>query len=144
MSFWAVVGLATYNMVLLLASLTAVVQIWPESQNLSGENSSVRILWAKPALQAERHLLLIVLFAGLAGASLSSVWGLAYELQQQKLANNEFLGYLIIFFGLFRGGLISGPNASKEINVYGMAGVAGLVGLSSIDIVYKLVGFLLK
>jgi hypothetical protein len=105
-------------------------------------------------LQAERHLLLIVLFAGLAGASLSSVWGLAYELQQQKLANNEFLGYLIrpwigttvtlIFFGLFRGGLISGPNASKEINVYGMAGVAGLVGLSSIDIVYKLVGFLLK
>jgi hypothetical protein len=31
MSFWAVVGLATYNMVLLLVSLTAVVQIWPES-----------------------------------------------------------------------------------------------------------------
>lgn len=152
MPIYAVAGLAAYTLVLLFASLLAVLQVWPGTQHLAESENPVRVFQRKTTLPRERHLLVIVFFMGLLGAATSSVWGLAYRVQGGNLQASEFLAYVVrpwigcgvtmIFYGLLRGGLFTGAGASKEINVYGTAGLAGLAGFSATDLAAKLLRIL--
>ena len=86
---------------------------------------------------------------GLLGASTYSLWDIVAAVSSSAIQAEQFLWYLakpwigvsiaIISYSLLRGGLlITGLAGSKEINVYGMAGVIGMAGFFSKEIADKL------
>ena len=143
-----IVTLAVYLAALLILSLVAVTQLWPGSQHLSDNESRVRILSRSTTLTREGHHLIIVLCMGLLGASADSLRWLGDEVRQETFVKVAALAYVfrpwfgcviaIFFYGMLRGGLVSGPGGSREINAYGLAGVSGLAGFSATQLINRL------
>jgi hypothetical protein len=138
---------AAYVLVLAIVSVYLLCVLWPPSEQLKEEEAPVRIIaWPIP-VRRETHILLIVLTMGLIGGCAYDLWILADNVVQLGAAKpsdrafkevqaiwyvvRPWTGCLIslIFYGFIRSGLfVANLGSGKDINVYGMAGLAGVAG----------------
>jgi hypothetical protein len=93
-------------------------------------------------IRQEPRLILIVLFTGALGACMYGLKSLADYLGERKLIESWFTFYVIqppigagialIFYLVIRGGFLAGTNFdAATVNPFGIAAVAGLVGMFS-------------
>ncbi|TGA92505.1 hypothetical protein [Streptomyces sp. MZ04] len=138
---------------LLLAAVSATVllQAWPQPASPGGNTERVsrtRILIWNPRLARDTRLFLVVFSIGGLG-SLIHVLRSAYEyVGNRRLRRSWFLMYLLeplvgaslalVVYCVLRGGLTTSVASSGDINPYGVASVAALVGMFSRQTVDKL------
>lgn len=141
--------LTVYTGFLCILCIVILFGVWPANGNLTEEKSSIRVLWRKGTIPRERHLFLVAGLMGLLGASTYSLWDIVAAVSASTIEAEQLLWYFakpwigisiaIISYSLLRGGLlITGLAGTKEINVYGMAGVIGMAGFFSKEIADKL------
>ncbi len=131
--------------VVLIASATlvaiALVQLWPAGTGLSPAAHSYVVLGVHTTLTGDRDLMLIAALSGALGAMLHSLRSLSVYVGERALLWSWMLFYAclpvigailsLLFYFVLRGGLISGQATSRDVNPFGTAAVAGLVGLFS-------------
>ena len=137
--------LGLYEIVMVLVLVYLLIKIWPS--NIIGEDgkkvveNAVNVLGWCIIPGSESGLLLLVLIAGALGSyihaatsfvdyvgnqSLVMSWGWWYTLR-------PFIGaaLALVFYFVIRGGLLSTGSSANSISVFGIAAVAGLVGMFS-------------
>jgi hypothetical protein len=138
---------AAYLLTLSIASVYLVCRLWPPSEQIKEEEGPVRIIIRPVSVKRETHILLIVLTMGLVGGCAYDLWTLAdnvVQLGSAKPSDRAFkevqaIWYILrpwtsclislIFYGFIRSGLfVANLGSGKDINVYGMAGLAGAAG----------------
>lgn len=145
--------LAIYLSGLGLGSVWIVYQLWPESAQLSEAEVPVRILGRITNMPRERHLLSLILLMGLIGGCAYALWWFSHRTATGEIQNAHVMWYLLrpwasclvglIFYGLFRSGLfVANLGHSKDINAYGMAGLAGAAGFFANQVLDKIAGLL--
>ncbi len=153
--------LTAYIFVLAGVSVYLVCKLWPPSEQLNEEERPF-VIFARPiSLPRETHILFIVLLMGLIGGCAYDLWNLAnnvIELGSAKPATRAFknvqaIWYVLrpwtscllsfIFYGFVRSGLyVVSVGSGKNINVYGMAGLAGAAGFMANEVYDKLATFI--
>ncbi|GAA3120329.1 hypothetical protein ACFQ0X_05500 [Streptomyces rectiviolaceus] len=148
---WDVIVLVAVLLTLVTVSATVLMQAWPQPQSPSGSTERVsrtRILIWTPTLARDTRLFLVVMSVGALG-SLIHVLRSAYEyVGNRRLRRSWFLMYLLeplvgaslalVVYCVLRGGLTTSVASSGDINPYGVASVAALVGMFSRQTVDKL------
>lgn len=152
---------AAYLLVLAIISLYLLCRLWPPSEQLKEEEAPVRIIAGPVSVRRETHILLIVLIMGLIGGCAYDLWILADNVVQLGAAKpserafrevqtiwyvvRPWTGSLIslIFYGFIRSGLfVANLGSGKDINVYGIAGLAGVAGFWAAEAFDKLAALL--
>jgi len=142
--------LATYLLALAFVAAYLSFALWPPAQQLNEGERPIRIFGRSLSIQREAHILLIVLAMGLLGGSAYDLWTLSdnvsylsYPLEYQRaFRETQAVWYVlrpwtssfmsVIFYGFIRSGLlVANIGSGKEINVYGIAGIAGVSGFLS-------------
>ncbi|MEV8015794.1 hypothetical protein AB0O76_05430 [Streptomyces sp. NPDC086554] len=146
-----VIVLVAVLLMLAAVSLTVLLQAWPQPLSQQGNTeraSRTRILIWTPRLARDTRLFLVVISIGALG-SLIHVLRSAYEyVGNRRLRRSWFLMYLLeplvgaslalVVYCVLRGGLTTSVASSGDINPYGVASVAALVGMFSRQTVDKL------
>ena len=136
------ISLALLLVVLAVALILLVVSLWPTEIETTNAYFAVhRILGNSVHLSFDADIVLITLFMGGLGAVIHSLKSLAWHVGESTLmrkwvlylATLPFVGAVLSFlvYLLIRGGLVTTSASASEINPYGMAGIAGLIGLFS-------------
>ena len=129
-------------LVLSVAVVVALVQLWPlSSSSTSVHGTHYVVMWIHVNLELESNYFLIVVLAGALGGAIHSLRSIAFFVGERKLQWSWILYYAclpivaslmaMIFYLVLRGGLISSQASSQALSPYGMAAIAGLVGLFS-------------
>ncbi len=141
------IGIVVLALVILAAmavAIYALVVLWPEDTSPAAAPSHV--LGLRLLLGREQRLFVIVALAGGLGGLIHSSRSLYTYTGNRILLRSWLLMYLslpfvgsalaVIFYVVLRGGLVSG--AAAQVNVFGFAAAAALVGLFSPEAVAKL------
>lgn len=127
-----------------VASLVIVVliELWPAS---TGPTKALLtdhlVLGMRANLNLDTNLLLVAALTGALGGVLHSFRSIAVYVGERKLKWSWMLFYgslpfvaailALLFYFVIRGGLISAQGTSQDLSPYGIAAIAGLVGLFS-------------
>jgi hypothetical protein len=136
----AVIGI--YHVVLSILLLYLLFQIWPEQVTENARwDPNVRIFGCPFTLGDDGRLILIVLCAGALGSYVHAATSFASYVGNRRLvlswawwyALRPFIGMTLalIFYFVVRGGLLSTGAEAGNMSVFGVAAVAGLVGMFS-------------
>ncbi len=136
----AVIGI--YHVVLSILLLYLLFQIWPEQVTENARwDPNVRIFGCPFKLGDDGRLILIVLCAGALGSYVHAATSFASYVGNRRLvlswawwyALRPFIGMTLalIFYFVVRGGLLSTGAEADNMSVFGVAAVAGLVGMFS-------------
>lgn len=148
---WDVIVLVAVLLLLAAVSATVLMQAWPQPSPQGGNAERTirtRILIWTPSLARDTRLFLVVTSIGGLG-SLIHVLRSAYEyVGNRRLRRSWLLMYLLeplvgaslalVVYCVLRGGLTTSMASSGDINPYGVASVAALVGMFSRQTVDKL------
>lgn len=143
-------GLYQIAMVLLLAYL--LIKIWPS--NIIGEDGkkvaekAVNVFGKCIIPGSEAGLLLLVIIAGALGSYIHAATSFVTYVGNKRLVMSwawwyilrPFIGMALalVFYFVIRGGLLSTGSSAESISVFGIAAVAGLVGMFSKEATDKL------
>lgn len=152
--------LAAYLLALSIVSVFLVCRLWPPSEQLK-EEGPIQIITRPVIVSRETHILLIVLAMGLVGGCAYDLWVLADNVVQlgsaepslRAFKETQAVWYVLrpwtsslislIFYGFIRSGLfVANIGKGEDINVYGMAGLAGASGFLAGQTYDKLAAFL--
>jgi hypothetical protein len=122
--------------------LVTLVQLWPASVGSSSSFLTNHVvLGMRAELSLDTNLMLVVALSGALGGLLHSLRSIAWYVGERELKWSWILFYAclpfvasilaLLFYFVLRGGLISGSDTSKDLSPYGIAAIAGLVGLFS-------------
>jgi hypothetical protein len=107
--------------------LFALWKFWPTSAALNSKRpTKVTFLGIERSVSTDVRMFVIVALAGALGGLLHSTRSFVWYVGRRKL-NWRWLPYYIVI----RGGVFTGANTSPDINRYGFAAIAALVGLFS-------------
>ncbi|NJM92691.1 MAG: hypothetical protein HC861_08775 [Rhodospirillaceae bacterium] len=130
--------IGAYHVVLSILLLYVLYNIWPEGEPWTG---AVEIFGSQLTLGDDRRLILIVLCAGALGSYVHAATSFASYVGNRRLvlswawwyALRPFIGMTLalIFYFVVRGGLLSTGAEAGNMSVFGVAAVAGLVGMFS-------------
>jgi hypothetical protein len=150
---WDILTLASALLVLTIGLVAVLVQAWPppspDAATVVQEHAvRVRILFWKPGMLRDVRLFLVVLASGGMGALIHVLRSVYGYVGNRRLRRSWLLMYslepfvgavlaLIVYFVL-RGGLTTTMASSNDINPYGVAAMAALVGMFSRQTVQKL------
>lgn len=146
---------AVYLIVLAAIAVALVYMLWPPAEQLTEEKTKVTIFGRDVAVAGEQHLFLMILLMGFIGGAAWAMLHFAFNaaVTGQRgytgLRDTQVVWYTmrpwtsalitLIFYGLLRSGLlVVNLGAAKIINVYGLAGLAGVVGFVANEIFDKL------
>lgn len=151
---WDIVVLAGVLLALTVGLTTVLVQAWPPpaatgtAADAQLHATRVRILFWQTALLRDARLFLVVVSAGGVGALIHGLRSLSMYVGNRLLRRSWLLKYCLepfagavlalVVYLVLRGGLTTTMAASNDINPYGVAAVAGLVGMFSAETVQKL------
>jgi len=145
-SFPGVILLAAYLLLVALGALYAVFALWPSEATL--DDQSVRVLFWCGRLVGEQYVILLACAAGVLGASIHALRSFFWYVGQQDLKRNWVAMYLflpvvggalaVVFFVVFRGGLISADVGAEKLNPVGFAALGAIVGMFSQQAILKL------
>ena len=148
-----------YNIVLSLTALYVLLCIWPNTvpkpSNQTNQwltNETVRVFGSSFVVSGEVTVLWIVMILGALGALVytsTQIVGRVVSDKEVASWNNSYaLWYLVhpllgsslavIFYVVLRGGLVNLSVGTAGLNLYGVAAISGLVGLSSKEATDKL------
>jgi len=150
-----IVVLTCVLLVLAVGLGTVLIEAWPPSAPRVGSGAAaqehparVRILFWTPALLRDVRLFLIVLAAGGLGALIHTLRSLYEYVGNRLLRRSWLLMYTLepvvgavlalVVYCVIRGGLTTTMASAGDINPYGMAALAALVGMFSRQTVQKL------
>ncbi|MFI9758596.1 hypothetical protein ACIHFB_11700 [Streptomyces sp. NPDC051963] len=150
-----ILALTAVMLVVTVVLTTVLVEAWPPPATQSGATGitpdrpvRVRILWWRIGLLRDARLFLVVLAAGGMGALIHSLRSLYEYVGNRQLRRSWLLMYslepfvgavlALVVYLLLRGGLTTTLASSNDINPYGVAGMAALVGMFSRQTVEKL------
>ncbi len=126
--------------------IVVLIQLWPASVGTSSGSSTSFVtnhvvLGVRANINLDTNLLLLALLAGALGGVLHSLRSIAWYVGERQLRWSWVLRYwclpfvaailALLFYLLIRGGLISAQGTTQDISPYGIAAIAGLVGLFS-------------
>jgi hypothetical protein len=155
--------LAAYLLVLAIVSVYLVCRLWPPSEQLNEDAELIRFIAHPVSVGRETHILLIVLAMGLVGGCAYDLWTLADNVVYLEATQPEYKArafrevqtvwyalrpwtscfICLIFYGIIRSGLmVANLGNGKDINVYGIAGLAGAADFFAGQTYDKLAAFL--
>jgi hypothetical protein len=143
---WAIIGLGLYFVVLTAFFIYVVIEIW-----LAGENGSLSICLfgvKDIPLGSELRLIFIVALMGALGSLIHAMTSFASYIGNRKLARSWIWWFILrpfiaiplalIFYFVVRGGFFTVSAGTEAISTFGIAGLAGLVGMFSKQAIDKL------
>lgn len=144
---WKRLLLGIYLLLMPILLAYAVFALWPVADvNGTAEGPAwkqdARVLWLKGSLPDESRLLLLVLLTGALGSYVHAATSFASYVGNETLRYSWLWWYLLrpligmalalIFYFVIRGGFLSPATTDAQaISLYGIAAVAGLVGMFS-------------
>jgi len=142
---------AVYLILLSIILVVAIVQCWPSSATLKGSAnplSQAKFLFWAFSISDEARLLLIIVLAGALGGQVRSLRSLAWYIGNKELKRSWLTQYIltpfvgailaIVSYFIIRGCFCPANSTVQQINIYGFAGLASLVGIASEPIALKL------
>ena len=141
-----VVLISVYVLALLALFIYGLVAVWPADTTAvtnSTATSTVKFLNTTYTITDEARILLIVAMAGVIGALVQSMWALGAFVGEKDFEESWALWYIahpfvgaglaeIIYFSL-RAGLLSTGTTAANLNLFGIAAVAGITGMFTKD-----------
>jgi hypothetical protein len=145
-----IAALFVYNVVLSALALYVLVSIWPDTGSSSWTYTErANLFFRSFVLSGEVTVLLIVIVMGALGALAYTATSLVTRVANRSFDSVWALWYLVhpllgsslavVFYFALRGGLLNlSSMTTTALNVYGVAAVSGMVGLSSKEATHKL------
>jgi hypothetical protein len=146
---WAV-AVGVYLIVLSVALLIASVQLWSVRFAAEGEAiSQMQLFWWTFRTPPDGlWLTLIVIVTGALGSLIHAITSFASYVGNHRFVKSWSLWYVmrplvgaplaLVFYFTLRGGFLATSGSVKEVNYYGMAALAGMVGMFSKQAIDKL------
>jgi len=141
------VAMTAYLIILTILLLYAILQFWPLLPPAT-KAQQVKFLCWRILISTELRLLAVVVFAGALGGQIHALRSFASYVGNRKLKVSWLVRYFLtpflasslalVFYFVIRAGFFTANTATQNMNVYGFAGLAGLVGLFSTMAVNKL------
>jgi hypothetical protein len=139
---FGIVVLASIFVALAVLLIIAIVQLWPAAGSTAGTFvTGHRIFGYGADFNLDDNFIVLAILVGALGAILHCVRSIAWYVGEGKLKRIWILYYVtlpvvgsmlaVFVYWLIRGGLISTSASTKDVNPYGIASIAGLVGLFS-------------
>jgi hypothetical protein len=142
-----VVAMTVYLIILTILLLYAILQFWPQLPPAI-KAQQVKFLCWRILISNELCLLAVVVFAGALGGQIHALRSFASYVGNRKLKVSWLVRYFLtpfvaaslalVFYFVIRAGFFTENTSAQNMNVYGFAGLAGLVGLFSTMAVSKL------
>ena len=138
--------LGVYNGLLAIVLVTLLFSLWPEGTK---DPSTQAVTWSKDVVLLGRHyvigndarLILLVLFTGALGSYVHAATSFVSYVGNRRLVFSWAWWYLLrpfmgmalalIFYFVIRGGLLATSAGPDQVSPFGIAAVAGLVGMFS-------------
>ena len=145
-----IAALFIYNVAMSALALYVLVTIWPDTSSSSWTYTErVNLFFRSFVLSGEVTVLLIVIVMGALGAVIYASTALVTRVANRTFESGWALWYLVhpllgsslavVFYFALRGGLLNlSSTTTTALNVYGVASVSGMVGLSSKEATHKL------
>src|SRR5258708_21897674 len=140
----AITAIAVVVTAAMILAIYVLVIVWPTTTSTAAEPS--RVLGINLLLDEEQRLFVVVAVTGFLGGLLHSARSLYEYTGNRVLRRSWLLMYLslpfvggslaVVFYVILRGGLITGTAA--QVNFFGFAAIAALVGLFSPEAAEKL------
>ena len=138
--------LGAYLLAIALGALYIVFCLWPTITDSAGDTAR-SLLWCG-RLSGEQPMILLIFAAGALGASIHALRSFFWYVGQRNLRANWIAMYLflpiiggalaVVFFIVFRGGLLSSEIALSQLNPVGFAALGVIVGMFSQQAILKL------
>ena len=120
-----------YYLILSLASLVLAIGFWPD-QGKTADESTVKIFWLTRAIKREPRLVITAVLMGFLGGTANYFWLFTHHAALDELKASQFFIYIakpwiaasvaLVSYGLLRGGITTGVEASKDLNFVGICG----------------------
>ncbi|MDL4777559.1 IPT/TIG domain-containing protein [Actinomadura xylanilytica] len=151
-----IIAVAVLLIALAAVLIVILVQVWPPAPSLAPDGrpelppsaTTARLPGWSPRLSRETGLFVIVLAAGMLGATVHALRSLYWYVGNRSLRRSWLMMYLflpfiggllgLIVYLVLRGGLTSPAGGTSDINPYGITAIAALVGLFSQETAEKL------
>lgn len=140
-------AMTVYLVILTILLLYAILQFWPSMPPARATRQVKFICW-QISISTDLRLLAVVVFAGALGGQIHALRSFASFVGNRKLKVSWLVQYFLtpfvaaslalVFYFVIRAGFFTENMNAQNMNVYGFAGLAGLVGLFSTMAVNKL------
>ena len=140
--------MTVYLVMLSILLLYSIFQFWPPQLTSKGAVQPVEFFDQEIAISVELRLLAIVVFAGALGGQIHALRSFSSYVGNRRLKVSWIVRYFLtpfvaaslalVFYFVIRAGFFPTNTTTQNMNVYGFAGMAGLVGLFSNMAVNKL------
>ncbi len=142
------IAMTVYLVMLSILLLYAIFQFWPPQLSSKNATEPVVFLGQEIAISVELRLLAVIMFAGALGGQIHALRSFASYVGNRRLKVSWLVRYFLtpfvaaslalVFYFVIRAGFFPTNATAQNMNVYGFAGLAGLVGLFSTMAVNKL------
>jgi len=141
------VAMTVYLVGLSILLFYAIFQFWPLLPPARASHQVKFVFWQIP-ISAELRLLAVVVFAGALGGQIHALRSFASYVGNRRLKVSWLVRYFLtpfvaaslalVFYFVIHAGFFPTNTTTQNMNIYGFAGLAGLVGLFSTMAVNKL------
>ena len=139
------IAFGCYLILISIALMYVLLKIWPEKP--ASESVMFFGRWSF-AVAPERRYFVIVIIAGALGSFIHLATSFADFVGNRRLMPSWIWWYILrpfigvalalLFYFVFRGGLMTASSSSTEMSVFGIAAVSGLAGMFSKQVTDKL------
>ncbi len=141
------VAMTIYLVMLSILFLYAIFQFWPAQPSTKAAQHVKFLFWQIP-ISTDLRLLAVVVLTGALGGQVHALRSFAWYVGNRRLKVSWLVRYFLtpfvaaslalVFYFVMRAGFFPANSTTQNMNVYGFAGLAGLVGLFSTMAVNKL------
>ncbi len=143
-----IILMTIYLVVSSILLVYAIFQLWPPQLPPDKVARQVEFLYWKIPISVDLRLLAVVVLTGALGGQIHTLRSFSSFVGNRKLKTSWLIQYILmpfvaaslalVFYFVMRAGFFSANTTTQNMNVYGFAGLAGLVGLFSTMAVNKL------
>jgi hypothetical protein len=143
-----IILMAIYLIVLSILLVYAILQFWPPQLPPEQVEKNVEFLYWKIPISVELRLLVVVVLTGALGGQIHTLRSFVWYVGNRKLITSWLMQYLLtpfegaslalVFYFIICASFFPANTTTQNMNIYGFAGLAGLVGLFSNMAVKKL------
>src|SRR4030042_38486 len=143
-----IIFMSIYLVVISVLLVYAIFQFWPPQLEPEKVARQVEFLSWKIPISVELRLLVVIVLTGALGGQIHTLRSFVSYVGNRKLRASWLIQYFLtpfvgaglalVFYFVIRAGFFPANSTTDDMNVYGFAGLAGLVGLFSNLAVNKL------